>query len=401
MPVASESTFIPEQELRQRIQRLQARIQEASLHGALIMEPLSVLYYAGTMPGGVLLVPAEGEATLFVRRNIDRARRESPLPQVVAFTSFKEIVAILTKRSLPFSMLGLDEAATTLDAFKLLKRNFTSSRFADIGPDLRAVRRVKSPWELERLRRAGETGRQVTALIPELLVPGISEWELALRLFQETARRGRSCVTRLAYGSGEGFMATVCFGDSANAPSAFDGPDGMPGQSPACPMGGSDRKLQRGDLVLVDMLFPCDGYYVDKTRVFSLGTPSQAAQDAHRTCLDIQEAVRRSLKPGAVPSRIYEAVMAEIVEPRGFARDFMGFGGNQVKFLGHGVGLVVNEGPVIARKSEEPLEADMVLAVEPKKGLAGLGMVGVENTFQVTPEGGLSLTADNDEIMVL
>jgi len=394
-------SFIPSAELDARLHRLQARLLDLPLHGALLFEPVELLYYTGTMPGGVLFVPAEGEPALFVRRNVERARRESPLKNIIPFTSLKEIVALLTKRSLPFSMLGLDEHATTLTYFKLLKKNFTSARFADIGVELRKLRAVKSPYELGKLRQAGDVGRRITALIPELLVPGVSEWELALRLFHETALLGRSCVARLAFNSGDCFMGTVCFGDSANAPSAFDGPDGNPGQSPACPLGGSDRKLAQGDLVFVDMLFPFDEYYVDKTRVFSLGRPRPEALEAHAVCLEVQEAVRTRLRPGAIPSRIYEEVLAEVVEPRGFGPDFMGFGGNQVKFLGHGVGLVINEQPVIARKSEEPLAENMVLAVEPKKGLAGLGMVGVENTFQVTFEGGVNLTADRDEIVMV
>lgn len=395
------SFFIPATEIEARLHRLQARILETSLHGALIFEPVELLYYTGTMPGGVLFVPSEGEPALFVRRNIERARSESPLRNIVPFTSFKEIVAVLQKRSLPFSILGVDEHATTLSYFKLLKNNFTSAKFTDVGVELRRLRAVKSVYEIGKLRQAGEVGRQVTALIPELLKPGITEWELALQLFHETALRGRSCVARLAFNSGDCFMGTVCFGDSANAPSAFDGPDGMPGLSPACPMGGSGRKLERGDLVFVDMLFPHDEYYVDKTRVFSLGKPSAEALEAHQTCLDIQRSVQERLKPGVIPSRIYEEVMERIVGPRGFGEHFMGFGGNQVKFLGHGVGMVINEGPVIARKSDEPLEENMVLAVEPKKGLPGQGMVGIENTFQVTPEGGVSLTADEDEIVVV
>lgn len=393
--------FIPAAEIDARLHRLQTRILETSLHGALVFEPVELLYYTGTMPGGVLFVPAEGEPALFVRRNVERARSESPLRNIVPFTSFKEIVAVLQKRSLPFSILGVDEHATTLSYFKLLKNNFTSAKFTDVGAELRRLRAVKSPYEIGKLRQAGEVSRQVTALIPELLKPGITEWELALKLFHETALRGRSCVARLAFNSGDCFMGTVCFGDSANAPSAFDGPDGMPGLSPACPMGGSDRKLERGDLIFVDMLFPHDEYYVDKTRVFSLGKPSAEALEAHQTCLDIQRAVQQRLRPGAIPSRIYEEVMEGVVIPRNFGEHFMGFGGNQVKFLGHGVGLVINEGPVIARKSDEPLEADMVLAVEPKKGLPGQGMVGVENTFQVTPEGGVSLTLDEDRIVVV
>jgi Xaa-Pro aminopeptidase len=395
------TSFIPDSEINERLNRLQERMAEVMLHGALVFDPVELLYYTGTMPSGVLFVPSEGEPALFVCRNAERARSESPLRNVIAFSSFKEIVALLQKRSLPFSMLGLDEHATTLSYFKLLKKNFVNAKFADIGLELRRLRAVKSEYEIGKLKQAAGVARKVTAMIPELLVPGISEWELALKLFHETALLGHSCVARLATNSGECFMGAVCFGESAHHPSSFDGPDGMPGKSPACPIGGSDRKLQRGDLVFVDMVFPFDEYYVDKTRIFSLGRPDPSALEAHQVCLEVQRAVQERLRPGAVPSRIYDEVFDEVVSPRSFGEHFMGFGANQVKFLGHGVGMVINESPVIARKSEEPLEANMVLAVEPKKALAGLGMVGIENTFLVTPEGGLNLTADDDEIVVL
>lgn len=397
----TDSSFIPEAEINDRLNRLQVRMLDISLHGALVFEPVELLYYTGSMPNGVLFVPAEGEPTLFVRRNFDRTRRESPLRNVIAFNSFKEIVTLLQKRSLPFSMLGIDEHATTLSYFKLLKKNFVNAKFADIGHELRQFRAVKSAYEIGKLKQAAEVGRKVIAMIPELLVPGISEWELVLRLFHETALLGRNCTTRLAFNSGECFMGGVCFGDSANHPSSFDGPDGMPGKSPICPIGGSDRKLERGDLVLIDMLFPYDEYYVDKTRIFSLGKPESSVLEAHQVCLQVQRAVQQRLKPGAIPAKIYEQVYAEVISPHSFSDDFMGYGSNQVKFLGHGVGMVINEYPVIARKSDEPLEANMILAIEPKKGLAGIGMVGIENTFQVTSEGGLKLTEDCDEIVLV
>ncbi|PKG32763.1 Xaa-Pro peptidase family protein, partial [Methanoregula sp.] len=94
--------------------------------------------------------------------------------------------------------------------------------------------------------------------------------------------------------------------------------------------------------------------------------------------------------PGAVPSDIYRAVMASL-EPA-FLENFMGYGGKQVKFLGHGIGLWIDETPVIAEGFDEPLEEGMVFALEPKKGIPDVGLVGIENTFAVSPQGGRSLT---------
>ena len=79
----------------------------------------------------------------------------------------------------------------------------------------------------------------------------------------------------------------------------------------------------------------------------------------------------------------------------------MGFGSNQVPFLGHGIGLAIDEFPAIAGKVHTPLEANMVIALEPKKGLEGIGLVGVENTFLVTDEGGEKLTAGSDGMTIV
>ena len=87
------------------------------------------------------------------------------------------------------------------------------------------------------------------------------------------------------------------------------------------------------------------------------------------------------------------------VMPREFQANFMGFGNRRVHFLGHGVGLAVDEIPVLARGFDDPLQEGMTIAVEPKKGIAGIGMVGTENTYLVTPEGGRSITGNSPGLL--
>jgi Xaa-Pro aminopeptidase len=107
------------------------------------------------------------------------------------------------------------------------------------------------------------------------------------------------------------------------------------------------------------------------------------------------------LKPGAISSEIFEEVFRTEVVARDFQENFMGYKSNQVPFLGHGIGLVIDEFPAIARKIDVHLKKNMVLAVEPKKGLKDTGLVGVENTFLVTAQGGEKLTPGSDEITVI
>jgi Xaa-Pro aminopeptidase len=190
-------------------------------------------------------------------------------------------------------------------------------------------------------------------------------------------------------------IGQIGFGENSLYPTCFDGPGGSRGASPAVPVLGSrERRLKKGDLVFVDVGCGVAGYQTDKTMTYMFGAPlPEDAVEAHRRCVAIQHRAAGMLRPGAVPSAIYETVMGEL-EPA-FLENFMGFGNRRVKFLGHGIGLQVDEIPVIARGFDEPLQENMTLALEPKRGIAGVGMVGIENTFVVTPAGGRCITGDN------
>jgi Xaa-Pro aminopeptidase len=171
--------------------------------------------------------------------------------------------------------------------------------------------------------------------------------------------------------------------------------------SPAVPLiGNRDRKLKRGDLVFIDIGFGHEGYHTDKTLTYLFGEkPDDSIQHEHNICLDIQQRLADQLKPGTIPALLYENIMNSL--PSAFLRNFMGYGSRQVKFLGHGIGLVIDETPVIAKGFDSPLEENMVLAIEPKKGIKKVGMVGIENTFIVTPRGGESITGHSQGLVVI
>ena len=165
--------------------------------------------------------------------------------------------------------------------------------------------------------------------------------------------------------------------------------------SPAVPLIGSrERKLRKGDLVFVDVGFGVEGYNTDKTTTYMFGSPlPQYAIDIHNKCVDIQNEIAAMLKPGAIPSEIYNIIMSGLDEE--FLQNFMGFGNRKVKFLGHSIGLQIDEMPIIAEGFDDPLQEGMVFALEPKRGIANIGMVGIENTFIVTARGGECITGDN------
>lgn len=393
--------LVPAGEISQRVSRLQHMLQEKSVDGALILDSLNMYYYTGTIQQGVVFVPTEGEPVFLVRRSFERAQLETPLKRIFPLKGFSQLRVTLTDLGLHTNVLGVAEANLSVSVFKTLASAFPGGTFTDISTLLGMVRAVKSDYEIGLIRKAGTLHERVYKAIPAMISEGMTEWELGAEIHKKMMALGYTGITRFAVSGMEMFMGIVSFGESGNYPTASIGPGGLMGLSSAFPLVGGMRKLGRGEPIFVDTGFGYEGYFTDETRVFSLGTLPDPAMDAYKICLDIQEAVRCRLKPGAIPSRIYEEVCSQFVHSRGFNKHFMGFGSNQVPFLGHGIGLAIDEFPVIAGKVHTPLEANMVLAVEPKKGLEGIGLVGVENTFRVTAEGGEKLTPGSDEIMIV
>jgi Xaa-Pro aminopeptidase len=393
--------LVPEQEVFGRIARLQHELAQTSLNGAIILDGINIFYFSGTIQNGVLFVPAEGEAVFLIHRSLERAEKETPLKTLVPLKSFGELADRLEKYGYEMTRLGVDETAVPVSIFQKVSKGLPHTVFEDISVMLSVIRSVKSDYEVGLIREAGKRHKAIYDEIPNMIQEGMTEWELGSAIHGTMLKHGYTGMFRLRGFNNQLFVGVISFGESGNYPTASVGPDGLVGLSPAFPYLGGARNLRRGDIVFVDTGFSYEGYFTDKTRIFSLGPLPQAAVDAHKICLDIQEAVRCRLKPGAVPSEIYEVVYRTEVVSRNFEENFMGFGSNQVSFLGHGIGLVLDEFPAIARKIHFALKKNMVIALEPKKGLKDIGLVGVENTFLVTEKGGEKLTIGLDEIVVI
>ncbi len=393
--------LVPSQEIFHRISRLQHKLMDTALNGAVILDGINMFYYTGTIQQGVLFVPIEGEPVFFIRRSFERAERETPIKALVRLKSLNELADRLRGSGYQVARLGLDETGVTVSILKKISKVFPQSRFEDISLMLAMIRSVKSDYEVGLIREAGRRHKAIYDEIPNMIHEGMTEWELGSAIHGNMLRLGYTGIARLAAFNSELFAGVISFGESGNYPTASVGPGGQVGLSPAFPLLGGARRLKKSDTIFIDTGFSYGGYFTDKTRVFALGHPLQAAVDAHKICLEIQEAVRRRLRPGAVLSEIFEEVYRSEVTPREFEQNFMGYGSNQVPFLGHGIGLVIDEFPVITKNNGFPLKRSMVIAVEPKKGLEGIGLVGVENTFLVTEQGGEKLTPGSDELAVI
>jgi len=369
---------------------------------AIIMENVNQYYFTGTIQDGVVIIQRDGRLIYGVRRSLERARAESPLPP-------QEITGIATYRDLARIQGGnLGEAYIEGDTMPVVTRErlskyFTMSNVGFLDSVTRTVRSVKSPYEIEAIRESGVAHRKLLEeQVPALLREGMTEIDFLGELSRAMYRLGYQGLARFHQFQVDIAIGQVGFGTNALTPTWFDGPGGSHGNGPWAPFSADpQRKLQRGTPVFVDVAFGMRGYHSDKTQVYFFGgEPPQDFAQAHRFCIDIQQRLTGMLKPGEIPSKIYESVMASI--PADDSEHFMGVSpGNRVKFLGHGVGLNIDDFPVIAKGFDEPLEENMVIALEPKYALWGLGMAGVEDTYRVTPHGGECLTGGGREIILV
>jgi Xaa-Pro aminopeptidase len=386
---------VPASELNARMQAMRKRIEQDHPEWELlaIFSKVNQFYFTGTMQDAVLLIPRSQDASYWVRRNIQRALDESEFPDIRQMGSFRDAAA--TFASLP-EVIHVEGERLPLSIFQRFNRHFKCKSPAPADLSISAVRAVKSEYELERMRKAGIIHQRILEeRVPELLKEGISEAQFASELYPVMVAEGHHGIARFGMYDTEMLIGHLCFGESSIYPTYFDGPGGNYGMSPAVPLLGShERLLKKGDLVFVDVGCGVDGYNTDKTMTYVFeGELPREAVEIHRRCVDIQNEAAAMLKPGAIPSAIF-ATVTEKLEPE-FMQNFMGFGARQAGFLGHGIGLHVDEWPVLAKGFDEPLQENMVIAIEPKKGLAGIGMVGTENTFLVTPAGGESLTGNH------
>jgi len=391
----------PKSELDSRMKRFIKVMDDAYCDWQLcaITGGMNMFYLTGTVCDGLVLIERGKDATLWVRRSYERALLDSEISDIRPMKSFRDIAGTLA--SLP-ETLYLDTANATLEWLGLFQKYIPIMNIKSLDGILLGIRAIKSEYELNIMRRAGaESDRLYREVLPSLLYDGISEADLGAELFAEYLKSGFHGVSRFSMRNVDSILGHLAFGDSTLYPSAFNGAAGVNGLCPAVPVLGShNRHLKSGDLIFIDFGVGIDGYHIDKTLVVSY---KQAQPDyvitAHNHCLELEKLAASMLKPGEKPNDIYEAVTATV---KNEYRDcFMGIKGRTVPFIGHGVGLYVDEMPVIAKNFTTPLEENMTIALEPKIGIDGIGMVGSENTYLVTNNGGMSITGKPRELDVV
>jgi Xaa-Pro aminopeptidase len=391
--------LLPKSEVVERVAKLQRWMQGSSVDAVFVLQNVDLFYFAGTVQSGLLLLPAGGEPLYLVQKSASRARIESPWERLLPFPGFKKLPEWLAGEGVGgLGRVGIETDVLPASYYLRLQEAFPRVEFVDASEAIRHIRMIKSAREVDQTRQAAQMLSLAFDRLSQWIRPGVTELELAAQLEGFLRSQGHQGMVRTRGFNHQIAYGTLSAGASAAYPTSYPGPVGFVGLYPAVPNGPSKHRLAAGETLMADIVGGYGGYLADKTRTFVLGELARDMADAHHFVLDLNREIESMLRPGTLCSQIYQKAL-ERVKASPFAPGFMGVGDSQVRFIGHGVGLELDELPVLAGGFDIPLEPGMTIAVEPKIFFPERGGVGIENTYLLTETGFEKLTVYPEEII--
>jgi len=392
----------PAVELEYRCKKLQELMVRQGMDAVIVIQNADLFYFTGTTQSGCLYVPAQGQPLYMVRKEYSRARMESGLKEVVPFGSMKDIPAILHQFRYPEpKRIGMELDVVPVNFFERYRKVYPQAEFLDATPSIRQVRMIKSHYEIHLMREAADQVHRVWQRAAEIIRVGATDLEIAAELEFTARKDGHQGLVRMRGFNSELFYAQIFSGTDSAVPSYSDTPLGGLGLNPSFGQGAGLKRIESNEPILVDFGGCVDGYLVDQTRVFAVGAVSDRLRKGYDDMLAVQRRMIEIAVPGISWGEVYDDCLALAVR-LGYGDSFMGSKGSQVSFIGHGVGIEIDEYPFIARGFKDMLlEVGMAFAFEPKVVFPGEGAIGIENTFYISNEGLKQLTYSSEELVIL
>ena len=394
-----EDWRVPVSELENRLERLARALRIAALPGALIQHPVDLYYFAGGRQDGSLFVPAEGTEgdgpVFFVRRSLERARFEAggdnapfkleSFPRLSQFADVLKSGGVSGAPGLQFGELPSSFAQRFASALSSL------GECKDVTGIVHRLREVKSAWEQEQMAHGAEIQTRMFEAVAQLGREGISELDLVAAAESVSRSEGFGGQVQMRRFPLECNRGVIVSGRAGGVPSFFDSAVGGSGPHPLAGMGSGFNKIKPNEPVLVDLVHVHRGYVVDMTRMFSLGSLSEEWHQRLDDMIAVKDAVVNVLDKGGLCSQAWVEGQA-LAREHGHEQHLMEMQPDQSKFLGHSVGLQLDESPVVAAGFDRPLPVGGAMAIEPKLVYAE-GSIGSEDTWIRSEEGMRAVTA--------
>ncbi|MBW2677496.1 MAG: aminopeptidase P family protein [Deltaproteobacteria bacterium] len=280
--------LITKEEIEQRISRFQHVLAKADLDGAFILQNVDIFYFSGTLQASVLFIPREGSPILMVQKALERAQRESPLETIVRIKNHSHTVRVL--RDFGINILeaaGLEIDVLPVKIYFRYRKNFPQCRWLDISGEIRRLRMIKSPYEIDQIRRAAVILNRGFTEIGELMREGMTELEIDGWLALIARREGHMGILRMRGWNQEMTHAHVLSGENGSEISYLNSPQGGTGNTPAMAQGAGNRRIKRNEPIGIDYGIAVNGYTGDQFRTFVIGNLSKTLEKAHDCSRDI------------------------------------------------------------------------------------------------------------------
>lgn len=392
---------VPGDDIQLRIKRFQQRLAAQDLDGALLLQNIDIYYFSGTLQRAILFIPVSGTPLLMVTKSLSRASDESPLKNILPLSGRKALLPLLTDHGYgSLKRVGLELDVLPAAQYIGLGQQFAQAEFIDVSPTIRQLRMIKSAYEVKQIRRATTVVDKDYREIGKLIREGMPEIEVDGLLAGIARRQGHMGTMRMRGWNQEMPTAHVLVGETGTGLSCCETPVNGIGITPAMPQGAGFGRVVRNQPIYIDHGVAINGYHSDQTRTLVMGKLDAILASAHACSRDILKHLESVIRPGITAESLFETARRMAAES-GLADHFMGHGEGQVRFLGHGIGLEIDELPVMAPRFNLPLEENMVFALEPKFIFPGLGTVGIEDDYRVTADGVERLTLTEQEILYI
>lgn len=389
--------LLDEKSLNFRLDRILAGMSGDGASSLLISSNTNKFYFTGRIFDGWILISAATRSVhYFVRR-----QSELSGPNVHKVRKPEDIAGLLAQEGIDLGdcvALELDE--TPYSMVTRLCKALSVSNIGNANKILMAARSVKAEDEVDKIKACAVKHDRIYRRIPHLYREGMSDIELQIEIERETRLEGALGIMRVTGSDMEINMGSVLVGENADTPSPYDFALGGAGASPALPIGADGTIIRRDRAVMVDTNGDFNGYMTDMTRTFIVDDQiSDEARRAHQLSVAICRRMEAEARPGVPCADLYN-IAVKMATEAGLADKFMG-STRQAGFIGHGVGITINELPVLAPRSKSVLEENNIIAIEPKFVIEHVGAVGIENTYRVTANGLECLTNTPEDLISL
>lgn len=382
-------------EFNLRLEKVRQAMTASGTDALLGASTVNIFYLTGGICRGWFYIPLEGDPVFFYS-----APAEIESPVACKIRKPEQIREILDDSGkMPGRNIGLEFDDLYYSDVLRLERVFEGCKHVNASVTFREARLTKTPFELKLIKEDGMRHCAVYSRIASCYSEDMTDLEFQIEIERILRQEGNLGYLRVAGSKMEINMGSLLAGPNADEPSPYDFSMGGAGTDPSLPVGASGIIMKPGMSVMVDMNGGFNGYQTDMTRCWTIGEPSSKALKAHECSRNILRAIEETAKPGTEISSLY-ALAREMAHAEGLGEYFMGHR-HHVAFIGHGVGIELNEAPVIMERNRNPLQKGMVIALEPKFVLPGVGALGVENTYYVGEKGLENLTPFREELDAL